>query len=141
MNMVEVQTEELIGAALDWAIATIEGLPIQYDPMAFGNTANGGYWIWDKAPGGMMAKIGDKYSPSSNWSQLGPLIEKRAIVLGNHESGDPSRQGEFWGSAHCFDSGTSFETYKGIKVAACRAIVAKEMGPVVRVPKVLVQPG
>lgn len=91
MNMVEVQTEELIGAALDWAIATIEGLPIKYDPMAFGNTANGGYWIWDKAPGGMMAKIGDKYSPSSNWSQLGPLIEKRAIVLGNHESGDPSR--------------------------------------------------
>ncbi|MCT7340256.1 DUF2591 domain-containing protein (plasmid) [Pseudomonas aeruginosa] len=98
MNMVEVQTEELIGAALDWAIATIEGLPIKYDPMAFGNTANGGYWIWDKAPGGMMAKIGDKYSPSSNWSQLGPLIEKRAIVLGNHESGDPSRQGEFWGA-------------------------------------------
>lgn len=139
MTMVEVQTEDLIGPALDWAIATIEGLPIQLDPMAFGNTANGGYWIWDKAPGGLMAKIGEKYSPSTNWSQLGLLIDKRHIVLSNHESGDPSREGEFWGSAHCFDSGTSFDTYKGIKVATCRAIVAKELGRVVQVPRLLMQ--
>ncbi|MBF3053131.1 phage protein NinX family protein [Pseudomonas sp. NY15437] len=137
MTMVEVQTDALIGPALDWVIATIEELPIRYDPMGFGNNANGGYWVWDDSPGGQMAKIGVQYSPSTNWSQLGPLIEKRSVVLGNHESGDASGQPEFWGSAHCFDSGTSFQTYKGIKVAACRAIVAKELGQVVQVPQLL----
>lgn len=39
--------------------------------------------IWDKAPGGMMGQDRRQIQPSSNWSQLGPLIEKRAIVLGN----------------------------------------------------------
>lgn len=47
MEMVEVQACELRGPALDWALATVQGLPIRYDPMNFGSTANGGSWIWD----------------------------------------------------------------------------------------------
>lgn len=133
MEMVLVNTDDLIGPALDWAVATLEGLPIRLDPMAFGSTANGGYWVWDDKPNGTMLKIGPAdspssrnasghYSPSTNWSQLGPLITKFPIILGNHESG--REDGTFWGSAHCFHTGTSFETSRGVMVAACRSLVA-----------------
>ena len=148
MEMVEVKVEDLIGPALDWAVATIEGLPIRHDPMGFGSTANGGYWVWDAKPSGAMLKIGPAeaptsrniaghYSPSTNWNQLGPLILKYPIVLGNHESG--KEDGTFWGSAHCFHTGTSFETYKGVMVAACRAIVAFKLGAIVKVTAALTQ--
>lgn len=145
MAMVEVEVGSLIGPALDWLMATIEELPIRHDPMAFGRTANGGYWVWDDKPNGLMLKIGPRpqghkgghYSPSTDWSQLGPLIMKHPIVMGNHESGDGD--GEFWGSAHCFKSGTSFETRHGVMVAACRAIAALKRGAVVQVPQELIQ--
>lgn len=149
MAMVEVKIEDLIGPALDWAVATIEGLPIRLDPMAFGNTANGGYWVWDDNPSGAKLKIrphhspasrdaAQHYSPSTNWNQLGPLLLKYPITMSNHESG--KEDGKFWGSAHCFVSGTSFETYNGVMVAACRSIVAfKLRAAVVNVPASLVQ--
>ena len=147
MGMVEVNAGNLVGPALDWTVATLEGLPIRRDPMGFGMTANGGYWVWDGQPNGMMLKIGGQpsknnrnaggyYSPSTDWNTLGPLILKYPIVLGNHESG--SEEGQFWGSAHCFRSGTRFDTHKGVMVAACRAIVALKLGMVVKVPSELV---
>lgn len=141
MAMVEVEVGTLIGDALDWALATIEGLPIRYDPMDFGRTANGGYWVWDTAPRGKKLQIGPRpadgrsvtsYSPSTNWEQLGPLILKYPIVMGNHESGQDD--GKFWGSAHCFQSGTKFDTTDGVMVAACRAIVALKHGGRVSIP-------
>lgn len=147
MGMVEAQVYDLTRPALDWALATIEGLPIKLDPMAFGNTANGGYWVWDDKLYGAKLKIGPsasksdrdvdgRYSPSTNWNQLGPLILKYPIVLGNHESG--VEDGTFWGSAHCFQPGTKFNTYEGVMVAACRAIVAFKLGSVVQVPATLI---
>lgn len=145
MTTVEVEVGSLIDAALDWVMATIEELPIRHDPMAFGRTANGGYWVWDDKPYGMMCKIGPgaagpratlTYSPSTNWNQLGPLILKYPIVMGNHESG--LGDGTFWGSAHCHRSGTKFETSHGVMVAACRAIIAFVRGPVVSVPAELI---
>jgi hypothetical protein len=150
MGMVEVNIGDLIGPALDWAVATVEGLPIRRDPMNFGiSSPNGGYWVWGDQPNGVMQKIGGQpsknnrnaggyYSPSTDWNQLGPLLMKYPIVLGNHESG--KEDGKFWGSAHCFFSGTSFDTHKGIMVAACRSIVAfKLRAAVVMVPASLIQ--
>lgn len=147
MGMVEVNVGNLVGPALDWAVATLEGLPIKRDPLGFGDTANAGYWVWGDQPKGMMLKIGEQpsknirnaggyYSPSTDWNTLGPLILKYPIQLGNHESG--SEEGQFWGSAHCFRSGTSFDTHKGVMVAACRAIAAFKLGAVVKVPSDLV---
>lgn len=141
--MVEVAVETLIGPALDYVIATIEELPIRYDPMAFGNTANGGYWVWHDRLNGPKLQIGPKpashsggyYSPSTRWDQLGPLVMKYPIVMGNHESG--KEDGKFWGSAHCFYSETEFQTTDGVMVAACRAIVAYKLGPVVKIPRSL----
>ena len=153
MKMVEVNIDDLIGPALDWAVATLEGLPIRLDPMGFGNTANGGYWVWDEKLYGTKLQVGpasspssrnvaSHYSPSTNWNQLGGLIAKYPITIGNHESGD--EDGTFWGSAHCFHTGTSFQTYRGVLVAACRSIVAYaayQRGDdvrVLRVPAILI---
>lgn len=149
MKMVELNIADLIGQALDWAVATIEGLPIRHDPMNFGNTFNGGYWVCDEKPLGVMLNIGPHpspasreaaghYSPSTNWNQLGPLLMKYPITLGNHESG--KEDGTFWGSAHCFHTGTSFQTYDGMMVAACRSILAfKLQATVLNVPAWLTQ--
>lgn len=149
MTMVEVNIADLVRPALDWAVATIEGLPIRLDPMGFGATENGGYWVWDGETYGEKRKIGREqsktnrnecgyYSPSTSWEQLGPLILKYPIVLGNHESGD--EDGSFWGSAHCFRTGTNFKTHEGIMVATCRAIVAFKLGGgVMLVPSSLIQ--
>lgn len=147
MEMVEVSVGDLVGPALDWVVATIEGLPIRRDPMGFGATANGGYWIWDSKPNGMMLKVGGQpsktsrnaggcYSPSTDWNLLGPLVLKYPIQMGNHESGNDD--GLFWGSAHCFRTDTNFETHKGVMVAACCAIVAFVLGAVVKVPADLI---
>lgn len=50
-DMPVVNTADLVGPALDYVMATLEELPIRHDPMAFGNTANGGYWVWPDAKG------------------------------------------------------------------------------------------
>ncbi|WP_409286836.1 hypothetical protein [Pseudomonas guariconensis] len=121
MEMVEVQACELRGPALDWALATVQGLPIRYDPMNFGSTANGGYWIWDQAPGGLMAKIGDKYSPSKNCDQFGALM------------------GTFWSVAQNVQGAGLYQTWNDFMVAACQAVVASVAGPAIQVPKSLLR--
>lgn len=72
------KTAKLTDAALDWAVATIEGLPIQHDPMGFKAGSEAGYWIWDETKGKLNAtyqKIGRNYSPSRHWVQGGPIID------------------------------------------------------------------
>lgn len=67
--------------ALDWAVATVEGLPIQHNPMGFSDCQQAGYWVWDdhakKRP---YQLIGYQYHPSSNWSQAGEIIFKYGIA-------------------------------------------------------------
>lgn len=132
MSVVEVKVDDLIDLPLDWAIADIEGYTLTTDGTS------------------QLVKKGDKllilggsgaigYSPSTDWKILGELIKKNEIVIGNHASGNPEREGQFWGSAHCFISGTRFETYAGVEVAACRAIVALHRGQHVKVPAQLMQ--
>lgn len=132
-DMVEVQTGDLIDIALDWVVDGIEsGKPLEIRHHKSGN----GEWIF--VHGDVPYPQGPRKF-SSDWSALGPLIKKYPIVIGNHESGDPERPGEFWGSAHCYISGTRFDTWKGVEVAACRSIVAYKLGQSVMVPKELLQ--
>lgn len=77
-----MKTLELIGPALDWAVAKCEGLPIRKDPMHL----DGDYWIWPDMwpPTPEYARIGGKkngYSPSTNWAQGGPIIERERIAI------------------------------------------------------------
>lgn len=121
MEMVEVQTNKLLGLALDWALANVQGLPVRYDPMSFGATANGGYWVWDNAPGGLMAKIGEKYSPSKNSNQFGALMAS------------------FWEAVKSGQDAALYHSWGDFMVAACQAVVTSVHGPAIQVPRILHQ--
>lgn len=125
--MVEVKTAELVGPALDWAVAEADGADeLKVVPWGDGKTVSCIYWLPD---GGCWA---NHYSPSTDWSHGGPLIEKHSVWLGAP-----------YGSRRCWDASyhTSCEAHDGDTplIAACRAIVDAKLGDVVRVPAELVQ--
>lgn len=128
-SMVEMNTSDLIGKPLDYAVAVAAGWPIEVLDMGFAVEIT--FQKHSLFPRATFC------SPTTDWNQLGSLIVKYPIVLGNHESGE--NDGKFWGSAHCFFSGTSFDTKLGVMVAACRAMVALTLGQVVSVPNVLLR--
>lgn len=118
MSMVKVKTSELIGPALDWAVATAEGISIHA-----------------LCAGGFAVNCED-YSPSTDWIQGGPLIERYRVVC---DYGRPLSDGESprW-FAQCW-SPYAGEYGATPLIAACRAIVAAKLGNEVQVPAELVQ--
>lgn len=121
-QMIEVKAAELVGPALDWAVATVEGM----NPSTY-FYRHEGYWVVPIARGGY--NPGGKsvywFSPSTNWSQGGPLIAThRVSVIYSDETCDPcawtDRTAPWHGSTPL--------------IAACRAIVAAKLGEVVNVP-------
>lgn len=93
----KIKTQDLTGTALDWAVAKCEGMP---ERLVFGRGAvsDAGYCVerpngtlrfyvlrsvWDKwfekcetHPWGAGVSV---YSPSTDWSQGGPIIEREGI--------------------------------------------------------------
>lgn len=112
-QMIEVKTADLVGRALDWAVA--------------GGASDTPYWarmfqicvLTGKTHGG----IDFKYAPSECWSQGGLLIDKHLLSLKMTGT-------ETWAAI--------VEGCNGIDptplIAACRAIVAAKLGDVVSVP-------
>jgi hypothetical protein len=70
LNMVKVRTKNLIGAALDWAIAQIEGVAVAVASPQYGSD-----WRVYKL------NFDWKYSPSTDWAFGGPLIQKYGCHL------------------------------------------------------------
>lgn len=127
MEMVNVRTCDLIGAALDWAVAKACAVSI----IVLDAKNPDGKWQVQLAsyPYG-------PYWPHQEWSQGGPLIERndwslpyRATAryhLGKYESCTPG------GFPHNGDTPL---------IAACRAIVSAHLGDSVDVPAELVGGG
>lgn len=59
-----MKTSELTGAALDWAVAKCEG--------------HTGLWIEDDLHGNHISR---PYTPSTDWSQAGPIIEREELSV------------------------------------------------------------
>ena len=75
----KILIEEATPLQLDYLVAVCETLQIIHDPMGFGDTSEGGYWVWpDK---GEYQKIGRNYSPTKFYEQSGPLLQKHHISL------------------------------------------------------------
>lgn len=108
----KIKTSELEGAALDWAVAEATGEPL--------SSVTVGYVTGSGKPCG-------KFSPSTDWSQTGPLIDRYSITL--NENGP----GNWW--SHCGEN-----LGEGVTplYAICRAIVAAKLGDTVDVPGELV---
>lgn len=118
----KIKTSELNGVALDWAVAQVAGEKVR---MQFGWTV-------------LSEQVGDsieKWSPSTRWSQGGPLIETYKVDLYCHEE---YNGGEGMWEAHCGSEFVWADTPdtigKSPLVAACRAIVMAKLGEEVEIP-------
>ena len=147
MNLVTRPVAELEGPALDWAVAQVEGLPAAVYP------APPHYVYIDAAGNGC-----GPYHPSHNWCQGGPLIEKHGIAMRQDKnnvwyamkstalgSGERAqwvefsyRGGERYGPAS-YEVRPRRQRFKGetALIAACRAIVASQLGATVQIPEEL----
>lgn len=74
-----VKTAELTGAALDWAVAKADGCVLYKDI-----TLNGAWRVWGKNPHPDSALLFEEWSPSTNWAQCGPIIDREGVELENH---------------------------------------------------------
>ena len=113
-----MKTAELTGAALDWAVASIE------------LTGHDGY------TNVLMVTVGDdndwKYSPSTDWAQGGPIIEREEIELtrGSLDSN------EWVATIDLFEGDVMRESQSGETplIAAMRCYVASKLGDEVEIP-------
>lgn len=133
-RMTEVKTAELSGPALDWAVAEAEGI----QRFVMGNDWPGNSVVNDAADservvicnlvGRLVVARGGwsgEWKPSSDWSQGGPLIDKRRMSFedGVADYYAVCAGGEGYGPTHL--------------VAACRSIVSAALGDTVQVPSEL----
>ena len=145
MSMIEVKTAELIGPALDWAVAEAEGIR----RLVMGNDWPGNSVVADAADrdrvvicnmiGQLVVSRGgwsNGWNPSTDWAQGGPLIEKYAVKV-EHFPGETIASKA---NARVAMNRTAYwKSGPAPLVALCRAIVAANLGELVSVPEELVQ--
>lgn len=140
-DMIEVKTAELVGPALDWAVAEAEGI----QRFVMGNDWPGNSAVSDAADrdrvvicnliGRLVVARGgwsDEWKPSASWAQGGPLIDKHKVSIAYHNGPDCTPMACLSGTHPAFECGET------VLIAACRAIVAAKLGGAVRVPAALV---
>ena len=117
----KIKTRELTGAALNFAVAMCENV----EP----DEKNKPIWFGD----------GDErvdYSPSTNWAQSGPIIEREFIELRPGSfigSNDSPRIFAAWSQNRQGDRAIS-GTGPTPLIAACRCYVASKLGDEVEIP-------
>lgn len=112
-----MKTAELIGSALNWAVAKCDGNMEQYDYY------RENLWLNSEAQ--------ELYAPSSDWAQGGPIIEWEGISLEDPCNSDIDAWRGFCGG---------YQQYGPTPlVAAMRAYVASKLGDEVEIPKELAQ--
>ena len=114
----KIRTSELAGAALDWAVAKCEGI----------ETAK-----FKESPNLFFGGGFDKYAPSTNWAQGGPIIEREKMALAMYEDFWLATMGEL-SMAHIDDT----EAYGPTPlIAAMRCYVASKLGEEIDIPEEL----
>ena len=105
-----MKTSELTGAALDWAVQQCEGARKDID------------FVW---------WTDDHYTPSTDWAQGGPIIEREEISV-NWASGQWQAH-----TANDQDEYAQIEYGPTPLIAAMRCYVAGKLGETVNVPEEL----
>jgi len=117
-----MRTSELTGAALDWAVAKIEN-PEWWDD---------GYMDGPMRIGRFKRRIaspdGGTYSPSTDWAQGGPIIEREMIELVPQT---PALWDAMYKTQHIPNDGPT------PLIAAMRCYVASVLGDEVEIPEEL----
>lgn len=116
-----MKTSELTGAALDWAVAKAEGFDtlIKYAPLQVLYEPQGkrSWYV---------------YRPKSNWTQGGPIIERKKIRL---DATWNQEDGRHWSAR--IDSVGGWWQGDTPLIAAMRCYVASKLGDEVEIPKEL----
>ena len=116
----KVKTADLTGPALDWAVAKSEGLNPNSDPKIRRQYV--GYSGFAEANGfGYAIK-----HYSTDWSQGGPIIERKWIELGAYH--------DQWRAVFHGEEGSIHQDGPTPLIAAMRCIVASRLGDGVEVP-------
>lgn len=124
----KIKVSEASGSVLDWMVAKAKDL--------LGEVTQAKTWAeLSKARGGIALTHGRTYSPTTNWAQGGPIIEREKIELRYHDvivAGIWYRDGI--GSDEC--------SHKAIGptplIAAMRCLCASKLGDEVEVPDELI---
>lgn len=133
--MKRVKTAELTGAALDFAVSKADNPPGQ---------DGWGWWERDEQ-GFLFDPLNEcRYSPSTDWAQGGPIIEREMIDLRKvYSSGRPSTNPyDCWKAEIVFRdeklvAGDFFAHGPTPLIAAMRCFVTKALGDEVDVPEEL----
>ena len=134
MDTVKVKTSELVGVALDWAVAQAVEFPVQYSRRIGLHCARTMTVSADTA----FIRMGSTYRPSTDWSQCGPLIEEyrlEIIWIDAHKK-------EGWAVIKSWSYGEVYGNFPigdTHLIAACLAIVSKKFGETVSIPSELMQ--
>jgi hypothetical protein len=123
----KVKTNELTGRALDWAVAKCEGIEL-----------NNGLYNRLLVDGHMSLgqNMMERFNPSSEWAQGGPIIERECIELAY-------RVGVNWtatrveGSSVCEVTVPYNQRGRAQLIAAMRCYVMSQLGDEVDVPEEL----
>jgi hypothetical protein len=105
-----MKTNELNGAVLDLAVAKCEGVPLIAGCLFTKNPDDGAH-----------------YSPSTNWAQGGPIIERECMQLW--------KGGEWCASLDQSFNPPEFSTGTTPLIAAMRCYVASKLGDNVELPE------
>lgn len=113
----KIKTSELVGAALDWAVATCNG------GVYHGPSVRDSFWSWPGNPP-RYSKVAPAYS--TDWAQGGPIIERHIGTLTDLADDGWCAQ---W---------SGYEGYGPTPlIAAMRCFVASKLGDEVDVPEEL----
>lgn len=133
----KIKTQDLIGAALDWAVAKASQ-PV-YSDTALVVAVRGGY--------DGIGNFHEPFSPSTNWAQGGPIIEREGIcvrpdlMVGTSETGFDVCTRIGWIAASHYNAQICRHRYEAKAptplIAAMRCYVASKLGPEVEVPEEL----
>jgi hypothetical protein len=126
----KIKTNKLTGAALDWAVAKCEDF----------NDGSAIIRLWNSQvtkiiPGDYeTAEVYTRYSPSTDWAQGGPIIEREGIST-RWDSADyigDMLTNVTWSAAPCDEDYSHTGTTP--LIAAMRCYVASKLGDEVEVP-------
>lgn len=123
-----MKTNELIGPALDWAVAkakseTYEDYRIEDDGLLHAKFC--GAWL------------SHSYSPSTDWAQGGPIIEREEIGIKRNAPCSAGREWEASPSITAKGAGGRYGYGPTPLIAAMRCYVASKLGDEVNIPEEL----
>lgn len=135
------QVSTLSGAALNWAVAMCES------QIVFWNGKDKALYCGNGKPNFMGYKGDHEYSPSTNWTQCGPIIEQESIFIVREKAGHLGRR--LWAATSGRNQavGISEESIKLYRdhftfgptplIAAMRCYVTSKVGTIIEIPKEL----